>query len=107
MIRRPPRSTLFPYTTLFRSVEAVWLNFNGLTEAILVGLSLLAQLHHLRAVVLDSGSPLVRLRRPRKELQTLVAGNVRHETTFSKAKRARAGFLLKTAMHAAVSASYL
>src|SRR3712207_8792342 len=26
MIRRPPRSTLFPYTTLFRSVEAVWHN---------------------------------------------------------------------------------
>src|SRR2546429_7079736 len=24
MIRRPPRSTLFPYTTLFRSHEAVW-----------------------------------------------------------------------------------
>src|SRR2546422_8380076 len=24
MIRRPPRSTLFPYTTLFRSVGAVW-----------------------------------------------------------------------------------
>src|SRR2546422_7805792 len=23
MIRRPPRSTLFPYTTLFRSVQAV------------------------------------------------------------------------------------
>src|SRR5687768_18008348 len=23
MIRRPPRSTLFPYTTLFRSTEAV------------------------------------------------------------------------------------
>src|SRR3712207_7418654 len=23
MIRRPPRSTLFPYTTLFRSVEVV------------------------------------------------------------------------------------
>src|SRR2546422_7413059 len=23
MIRRPPRSTLFPYTTLFRSLEAV------------------------------------------------------------------------------------
>src|SRR2546425_6808417 len=27
MIRRPPRSTLFPYTTLFRSLEASW--FNG------------------------------------------------------------------------------
>src|SRR5256885_16565061 len=25
MIRRPPRSTLFPYTTLFRSIEAVLL----------------------------------------------------------------------------------
>src|SRR3712207_8805939 len=24
MIRRPPRSTLFPYTTLFRSNNAVW-----------------------------------------------------------------------------------
>src|SRR5258708_23701705 len=26
MIRRPPRSTLFPYTTLFRSSVFVWLN---------------------------------------------------------------------------------
>src|SRR2546429_5854828 len=26
MIRRPPRSTLFPYTTLFRSVEAATQN---------------------------------------------------------------------------------
>src|SRR3712207_7758882 len=25
MIRRPPRSTLFPYTTLFRSLKAAWL----------------------------------------------------------------------------------
>src|SRR3712207_8969510 len=24
MIRRPPRSTLFPYTTLFRSVRSPW-----------------------------------------------------------------------------------
>src|ERR1051325_10585462 len=32
MIRRPPRSTLFPYTTLFRSVIAVltWANTRGL-----------------------------------------------------------------------------
>src|SRR5690242_21063547 len=27
MIRRPPRSTLFPYTTLFRSVECTWRGF--------------------------------------------------------------------------------
>src|SRR3712207_7661257 len=25
MIRRPPRSTLFPYTTLFRSFSNIWL----------------------------------------------------------------------------------
>src|SRR2546422_1678140 len=25
MIRRPPRSTLFPYTTLFRSIRMTWL----------------------------------------------------------------------------------
>src|SRR5258705_5906006 len=30
MIRRPPRSTLFPYTTLFRSAEwAIWMWNNG------------------------------------------------------------------------------
>src|SRR3989454_7958608 len=32
MIRRPPRSTLFPYTTLFRSVETPW---NGSLESTL------------------------------------------------------------------------
>src|SRR2546425_9671301 len=29
MIRRPPRSTLFPYTTLFRSLAAVGLDVQG------------------------------------------------------------------------------
>src|SRR2546421_2245942 len=37
MIRRPPRSTLFPYTTLFRSVFAlvvlVWISDPGLADA--------------------------------------------------------------------------
>src|SRR5256885_7450416 len=36
MIRRPPRSTLFPYTTLFRSREydsrATWINLLTATE---------------------------------------------------------------------------
>src|SRR3712207_8253835 len=31
MIRRPPRSTLFPYTTLFRSISAPGLAFSMLT----------------------------------------------------------------------------
>src|SRR3712207_7428345 len=30
MIRRPPRSTLFPYTTLFRSTYAAYLSFTKL-----------------------------------------------------------------------------
>src|SRR5256885_10890693 len=36
MIRRPPRSTLFPYTTLFRSVQGV----AGTEQATIVGLVL-------------------------------------------------------------------
>src|SRR3712207_2217519 len=35
MIRRPPRSTLFPYTTLFRSeVERLRLAFNGMIDRV-------------------------------------------------------------------------
>src|SRR5438876_4870915 len=30
MMRRPPRSTLFPYTTLFRSTALRWLGAEGL-----------------------------------------------------------------------------
>src|SRR5437879_8088781 len=33
MIRRPPRSTLFPYTTLFRSAEATAMDINGLVAS--------------------------------------------------------------------------
>src|SRR5258708_27700373 len=42
MIRRPPRSTLFPYTTLFRSrifllgLSSPWVSFSSLTSLILV-----------------------------------------------------------------------
>src|SRR2546421_2135436 len=32
MIRRPPRSTLFPYTTLFRSLKGIEKNLNRLVE---------------------------------------------------------------------------
>src|SRR3712207_8038689 len=42
MIRRPPRSTLFPYTTLFRSRGGVWyllLSQNNSFAAVAFGLS--------------------------------------------------------------------
>src|SRR5260370_3804350 len=44
MIRRPPRSTLFPYTTLFRSAHL---------------LQALATEHEVVAVALDWGAPIV------------------------------------------------
>src|SRR5438445_1942545 len=46
MIRRPPRSTLFPYTTLFRSLD---LNDTKVTDA---GLKELAALQSLRTLFL-------------------------------------------------------
>src|SRR5260370_32244872 len=39
MIRRPPRSTLFPYTTLFRSLEHRGLRLLGLQEQWVVGVT--------------------------------------------------------------------
>src|SRR2546430_12201745 len=33
MIRRPPRSTLFPYTTLFRSIKETTGDINNITAA--------------------------------------------------------------------------
>src|SRR5271165_7424300 len=37
MIRRPPRSTLFPYTTLFRSIFAACHGAGGVHQARLLG----------------------------------------------------------------------
>src|SRR3712207_7332355 len=65
MIRRPPRSTLFPYTTLFRSHFGVGLS-------VLVGWNetnqrfpLTLQLHHE-----DGGEPLLHLDGQRSEEHT-------------------------------------
>src|SRR5256886_7900762 len=54
MIRRPPRSTLFPYTTLFRSVVAAAHDSGG--PALL-----LAAVHAVRELVI--GADMVKLRR--------------------------------------------
>src|SRR3712207_8172551 len=37
MIRRPPRSTLFPYTTLFRSLQFPLALTNGVANGIVLG----------------------------------------------------------------------
>src|SRR2546429_4610250 len=41
MIRRPPRSTLFPYTTLFRSRSRAWVNGSPATVSVLAQLGAL------------------------------------------------------------------
>src|SRR3712207_8209868 len=53
MIRRPPRSTLFPYTTLFRSVlpEVVGGVLQDRVDAVLV-VALLHEVFHHRIVLL-------------------------------------------------------
>src|SRR2546422_6453384 len=48
MIRRPPRSTLFPYTTLFRSEQPLGERFAGLTGT-------LEQPAHVREAVERAG----------------------------------------------------
>src|SRR3712207_7428733 len=40
MIRRPPRSTLFPYTTLFRSIVLALINFRGISESVKLNLAM-------------------------------------------------------------------
>src|SRR2546427_9033610 len=47
MIRRPPRSTLFPYTTLFRSCVRSQHRF-GFRDRVHVGEQVLFELHVLR-----------------------------------------------------------
>src|SRR2546428_5758981 len=54
MIRRPPRSTLFPYTTLFRS-RCPWLHHN-VRRPILSGASRIAQSLPLVTTLLDAGA---------------------------------------------------
>src|SRR2546425_5563003 len=55
MIRRPPRSTLFPYTTLFRSVLVVLVaGLDPLTEERLLGLLVLVPVVRHRRVALDA-----------------------------------------------------
>src|SRR3712207_8968478 len=64
MIRRPPRSTLFPYTTLFRSLLLLQ-RLADLAEELLVVVDVLDVLHAravLRAEVLEDG--LVDVERP-------------------------------------------
>src|SRR5260370_32141042 len=58
MIRRPPRSTLFPYTTLFRSRDGLTQTLSNLNLDKFVGQPASAVLRGLRDFFLGAGSLL-------------------------------------------------
>src|SRR5437879_11144489 len=58
MLRRPPRSTLFPYTTLFRSLERIILNSQS-RPYILISLSRRAQGAAFLVPLIRPGTPFV------------------------------------------------
>src|SRR3712207_8159765 len=63
MIRRPPRSTLFPYTTLFRSVTAYRprRNIQHLSHFLLVQSTEVPELHHPTLPQVERRQPPKRL----------------------------------------------
>src|SRR3712207_8459275 len=71
MIRRPPRSTLFPYTTLFRSRIGFWLWYAIPLGAFLVGDPWLgAVVYGTYGFVRGLGAVLIRSEEHTSELQS-------------------------------------
>src|SRR2546425_8539761 len=73
MIRRPPRSTLFPYTTLFRSRGPEQLSFEGVGPDVIVtdprGID--ETPHHQRDAPDRASLPAIRSEEHTSELQSL------------------------------------
>src|SRR5437773_8942123 len=67
MIRRPPRSTLFPYTTLFRSLDNSFVNLqSGETSQALLAIGQ----NERTALTLTGGAALLRIQNQRSEEHT-------------------------------------
>src|SRR2546422_5244508 len=67
MIRRPPRSTLFPYTTLFRSDIATLTAGKVISEELGLKLenTVLDDLGHVKRILVDKDNTTMRLTWPR------------------------------------------
>src|SRR3712207_1956169 len=79
MIRRPPRSTLFPYTTLFRSVQVPEPGVAVHEVVVLVLLAPQRVLREARAVrVRDEGAELVRVAAQVEVVRLAVSVEVTH-----------------------------
>src|SRR3712207_7235222 len=74
MIRRPPRSTLFPYTTLFRSISLLFFrSFYKVLEKIMIMLIMLMLFAFLTTLFLVKPEPtqvVTRLEEHTSELQS-------------------------------------
>src|SRR3712207_7869713 len=73
MIRRPPRSTLFPYTTLFRSLGQALLQLLAIVirrRLVDLGLDLVDPAFHLRRAALAAHNGGVRSEEHTSELQS-------------------------------------
>src|SRR5687768_18049475 len=94
MLRRPPRSTLFPYTTLFRSLQRETGGRVGEEQA--VGLERVAADSFLHPGDLGGG-----LRQPRFELRAVRGGQDRKSTRLNSSHGyiSYAVFCLKKKMH--------
>src|SRR2546425_6526372 len=71
MIRRPPRSTLFPYTTLFRSTHASWVNLAECFFSILTRRGLQQSVHRSRRELKAYLLEFIRSEEHTSELQSL------------------------------------
>src|SRR2546422_4289081 len=67
MIRRPPRSTLFPYTTLFRSHQPARVHLDVLGEPVLLRAG---RQQHLEELAVADGHDHVRSEEHTSELQS-------------------------------------
>src|SRR2546425_13279468 len=89
MIRRPPRSTLFPYTTLFRSDRAM-ARLSHLPQLVSVALTNAAGAPEARPFLPPSGPGLLRMSRPAESPPRLWDGILRANR--QAATRARDAF---------------
>src|SRR2546430_4499660 len=74
MIRRPPRSTLFPYTTLFRSLQGFEVNLNQDHREVFVGGAALVRSEEHTSELQSQSNLVCRLLLEKKKKITL-AGN--------------------------------
>src|SRR5688572_32261422 len=98
MIRRPPRSTLFPYTTLFRSLAGGGLERRGAAEEIHLGL-------RARCAMKDADRSPRRRQRPHEPFHRFVADRKSTRLNSSHSQISYAVFCLKKKNSSATNAT--